>query len=148
VLEIIVLCLVGAHIARIAKRKNRSAVPYVLLLVGSYLAAACAGGIGGVVISGARVEDDKEFMLAFLPGYLVGAALAVGFSYLVVGIVPPLPKRRDYDDDYDDYDDRRGRRPRYEEDYEDDEPRSRRRRYEDDEDDDDRPRRRRRDDYD
>jgi hypothetical protein len=144
VLEILVLFLVGRHIARIARRKNRGPVPYVLLLVGSYLCAACAGGIGALVVSGARVEDDKEFFVAFLPGYVVGAALAVGFSYLVVGMVPPLVKRRDYDD-YDDYEDE-SRRPRYREDYEDDEPRSRRG-YEDDDDDYDRPRRRRRDDY-
>jgi hypothetical protein len=144
VLEILVLFLVGRHIAGIAKRKNRSPVPFVLLLVGTYLLSACAGGIGGVVVSGARAEDDKEFMLAFLPGYLIGAALAVGFSYLIVGLVPPVAKRRKHDD-YDDYDDDSPRRPRYREDYEDEEPRSRRR-YDDD-DDDDRPRRRRRDDY-
>jgi hypothetical protein len=145
VLEILVLVLVSIHIYKIAKRKNRSPVGYVLLLIGSYFLAACAGGIGGLVVSGARMEDDKEFILAFLPGYLIGAALAVGFSYLVVGMVPPLEKRRDYDD-YDDDDDRPRRRPRYREDYEDEGPRSRR--HHDDDDDHDRPRRRREDNYD
>lgn len=167
-LDIIVLFLVGRHIHSIAKRKNRSPVGYVLLLVFGYFGLGVTCGIVAIFIAGVDPDqaNDNDVIIAALPGVLVGYALGVALAYIVVGAVPPLPKRRFYDDgEYDDYDDydrpRRSRRDEDPYDYEDDRPRGRRdedqyeheddrprrRRHEDDEDDDyDRPRRRR-DDY-
>jgi hypothetical protein len=168
VLDIIVLFLVGRHICSIAKRKNRSPVGYVLLLVFGYFGLGVTCGIVAILVAGVDPDqaNDNDFIFAALPGVLVGYALGVALAYIVVGAVPPLPKRRFYDDgeydDYDDYDRPRRRRDEDPYDYEDDRPRGRRdedsydheddrprqrRRHEDDEDDDhDRPRRRR-DDY-
>jgi MFS family permease len=144
-LEIIILVLCGRHIASIAKRKNRSAVGYVILMVLGWYGGAFAGAILGVIVaeaSGIRGDDNMGFLIV---GLLLGAVSGLGFAYLVVCSVSPLPKRRGADDDdYDDYDDRPRRRRDYDED-EYDRPRSRRR---DEDYDDDRPRRRRRDDDD
>jgi hypothetical protein len=152
VLDIIVLFLVGRHIHSIAKRKNRNPVGYVLLLVFGYFGLGITCGIVAILVAGVDPDDanDKDFILTALPGVLVGYAIGVALAYIVVGAVPPLPKRRSYDggeyDDYDDYDrPRRSRRDQDPYDYEDDRPRDRRDegRYEHD---DDRPRRRRHED--
>ena len=149
-LDILVLFLVGRHIAAIAKRKNRNPVGYVLLLVFAYFGLGITLGIGAIVVAGVDPDqgNDNDFILAALPGLLIGYGLGVALAYVVVGAVSPLPKRRSQEDDYDDYDDRprRGRRDEMAYDYEDDD-RSRGRRRDDDEDDYDRPRRGRRDDY-
>jgi hypothetical protein len=151
VLDIIVLFLVGRHIYTIAKRKNRNPVGYVLLLVFGYFGLGVTCGIVAILVAGVDPDrgNDNDFIFAALPGVLIGYALGVALAYVVVGAVPPLPKRRyrddgDYDD-YDDYDDHPRRRRRDEDayDYEDDRPR---RRGRDEDDDYDRPRRRR-DDY-
>lgn len=151
-LDIIVLFLVGRHISAIAKRKNRNPVGYVLLLVFGYFGLGFMCGLAAILVSGIDPDQaaDNDLLLAAIPGVLVGYVLGVALAYVVVGAVPPLRKRRSYDegeyDDYDDYDDQPRRRRRDEDpyDYEDDRPR--RPRYEEDEDDYDRPRRRR-DDY-
>jgi hypothetical protein len=150
VLDILVLFLVGRHIYLIAKRKNRNPVGYVLLLVFAYLGLGVFCGIVSIVIAGVDPDqgNDNDLILAALPGLLIGYVLGLALAYIVVGLVPPVPKRRYRDEEYDDYDDedRPRRRQRDDDlyDYDDDRPRSRRR---DDEDDDyDRPRRRR-DDY-
>jgi hypothetical protein len=150
-LEIIILFVVGRHIASIAKRKNRNPVGYVLLLVGCYFGGAVSFGIAGMVVGNSANAAENEALVFFFMGYLVGAALGVGLAYLIVNSVAPIKKRRrrdDYDDQYDDYDDcDRPRRRRHDEiDDEDDHDRPRARRR-DDEYDHDRPRRGRRDDY-
>lgn len=152
-LDIIILVLVGLHIAKIARRKNRSPVGYVLLLVFSYFGLGIFLGIVSIVVADVDPDGpDNEFILAAIPGLLIGYALAVGLSYIVVCAVPPVPKRRrryrdaEYDDYDDDNHDRPVRRPLRDEDpydYDDDRPRRRR----DEDDDFDRPRRGRRDDY-
>jgi hypothetical protein len=144
-LEIIILFVVGRHIASIAKRKNRNPVGYVLLLVGCYFGGAITFGIIGMVMAGAAEAAENEALLVFFMGYLVGAALGVGLAYLIVNSVAPRPRDSEYDD-YDDYDrSRRRRRDEIEDDDDYDRPRSRR--WDDDHYDDERPRRSRRDDY-
>lgn len=147
-LDFIVLFLVGRHIAAIAKRKNRSPVGYVLLLVFSYFSLGIFLGIVSIVVAGADPDaPDNEMILAAIPGLLIGYALAVALSYIVVCAVPPVPKRRRYrDEEYDDDDDEdRPIRRRDDDpyDYDDDRPRRRRRDEDDGYDDYDRPRRRR-----
>jgi hypothetical protein len=106
-------------------------------------------GIIGLAAGG----DEDGWILYFLPGYLFGAACAVGLAYCLIGMMSPLPRSR-WDDDYDDYDDQPRTRRRYDEDEDEDDEdrprRSRRLRDDDEADDDDIPRRRRRrrgDDY-
>jgi hypothetical protein len=149
VLDILVLFLVGRHIAAITKRKNRNPVGYVLLLVFAYIGFGLTFGITAVIVAGVDMDqgNDNDFLLAFMAGALIGYAVGVGLAYTVACAVPPLPKRRYREDGYDDYDDydaagppiRRRDADPY--DYE-DEPRARRRRRDED-DDYDRPRRRR-----
>ena len=156
-LDIIVLFLVGRHIAAIAKRKNRNPVGYVLLLVFSYFGLGIFLGIVSIVVAGADPDaPDNEMILAAIPGLLIGYALAVALSYIVVCALPPVPKRRwrnrdeEYDDEDDEDHDRPIRRPRRDDDpydYDDDRPRRRRRDEDDGYDDYDRPRRRGRNDY-
>lgn len=109
-MDIAVAFLVGFHIARIARRKNRNPVGYVLAFVFAFIGLGCGGGVASLALSDFDFENggDNDFILAFLPGLLIGYVLAVGFGYALVCAVPPLPKRRreyeDYDDDYDDHD--------------------------------------------
>jgi hypothetical protein len=139
-LEIILLFVIGKNIASIAKKKNRNPVGYVLILVFGWFVLAFGFGIIGLVLAeGAGGNGDAAIFL-ILPGFLLGAACAVGLAYLVVGMVSPIKKSRrksDYEDEYDDYDDQ----PRRRRDEDDDDDRPRRRRDEGD----DRPRSRRRD---
>lgn len=142
-LEIIILVLCGRHIASIAKRKNRSPVGYVLLMVGGWYGGAIFGAIVGAVLAAAAQANEDDLFVYIMPLLLLGAVGGLGCSYLVVCSVAPLPKRREYEDDYDDYVPRR-KRSRVEDDDEyDDRPSSRRR----DEDYDDRRRPRRDEDY-
>ena len=146
-MDIAVAFLVGFHIARIAKRKNRNPVGYVLAFVFAFIGLGGGGGIASLALSSFDPENggDNDFVLAFLPGLLIGYVLAIGFGYVLVGAVPALPKPRPEYDDYDDYEDRdAGGRPiRGPRDRDDDAPRRPR---DDDYDDYDRPPRRR-DDY-
>ena len=151
-MAIAVAFLVAFHIARIARRKNRNPVGYVLTFVFAFIGLGVTGGIVSLVLSGFDPEtgDDADFMLAFLPGVLIGYALAIGLGYVIIGAVPPLPKRYRDDEEYYDYDDldAGGRPIRGPEDRDrsDDDVRSRRRPRDDDYDDYERPARPR-DDY-
>jgi hypothetical protein len=132
-LEIIILVLAGRHIASIARRKNRSPVGYVLLMVfGWYGAGLCGAFVGGIFAGLLDVPDGPD--LAFIVvGFLVGAVSGLGVAYLVVYSVPPLRRPRGDYDDYEDYDDPPRRRDaedefdrRRERDEYDDRPRRRR----------------------
>jgi hypothetical protein len=115
------------------------------MFVFGYIGCAIFGAIaGGIAAAAADVRED-DLMLYAIAGYLVGIAMAISISYLVVCSMAPIPKRRRAapDDDYDDYDDRRDRRHADDEDDDYDRRRTRRRREDDDY---DRPRRSRRDD--
>jgi hypothetical protein len=147
IVEIIVLVLVGRHIASLAREKKRKPVGYVLLLVGCYLGGAFSFCLLGWVLADAIDADEKVSMALGVMGYLIGVGLGVGLTYLIVWSLPPIRKRRRrrrYDDD--DYDHPRRRRFDEIEDEEEEHDRlwSRRRDYDDS---DDRPRRGRRDDY-
>jgi len=141
VLEILMLFLIGRHIASIVKRKNRSPTGYVLMFVFSYIGAVIVGAIIGAVIAEASGAGEDEALIFMVMGYLLGIGGAICISYLIVCSLSPLKKQRRYDD-YDDYDDEPRRRRRDEDDDDYDRPRSRRR---DDDDDYDRPRSRRND---
>jgi len=143
-LEILMLFLIGRHIAAIVKRKNRNPTGYVLMFVFGYIGAVIFGAIVGGVIAGASGMDEDEALIPIVLGYLIGIGIAICISYLVVCSLSPLKKQSRYDD-YDDYDDEPRRRRRYEDDDNYDRPRSRRR---DDDEDEYRPRSRRRDDDD
>ena len=113
-LEILMLFLIGRHIASIAKRKNRNPTGYVLMFIFGYIGAAITCAItGGVIASAADVRED-DLLPFFILGYFVGIVGAISFSYLVVCSVSPLAKRRRVGD-YDDYDDRPRRRRDYDE---------------------------------
>lgn len=152
-LDILILFLVGRHIATIAKRKNRNPVGYVLLLVFSYVGVVFVCAIFAGVIAAANGKGEGELMPFILIGVLIGMVASISLSYIVVCSVSPLKKHR-YDD-YDDYDDEPARRGRYDEGDDYDRPRSRRREDDDEyrprsrprEDDDYRPRRGPREDY-
>jgi hypothetical protein len=128
-LEIIILVLVGRHIASIVRKKNRSPVGYVLLMIFAWYGGAICGAMIGTILAELLQIPDGQDMIFVFGGLFIGAISGLGLTYLVACSVPPKARHRDEYDDYEDYDGL----PRYG-------------RYEP-EDDYDRPRRRRHDDY-
>jgi hypothetical protein len=148
-LEIIILVILGQKIARMARDRDRSAWPWVLLLIFCWYGGAFAAAVVAAVVmalanlnaAAGNPNGPPGDLLVFIGAALGGAICGAIFTFLVVS---RLPDARDWDDedDSDDYDRPARRRRRWSDDEEDEDDRWRdlderddRRRRSDDEDD-------------
>lgn len=111
-LDIIVLVLLGMQIAKMAKNKGRSPVPWVLMLVafwfGGAIGFAVLAGIVTAVVDPNAAENDM--LLIFVGAAIAGAVSGAVLSFVIVSMLPDLSdeyprrgSRRRYDDEDDDY---------------------------------------------
>lgn len=111
-LEIIAVYLMAKKIAEMAAEKGRSAVPYVLMLIGLWIGGEVCGAVLGVILSKGRENMLMVYGLA-LGGAIAGAII----TFVVVSALPPVNdydyerprkkrRRRREEDNYEDYDDK------------------------------------------
>jgi hypothetical protein len=101
-LDIPLLIVTGRHVARMARRKNRSPRRYVWMLILAWYGGAFLGGYSAGVIhktSGGSASEQNPYLIA---GAIAGAFAGLATSYIVVWRLRPFGRDAAEFDDYED----------------------------------------------
>jgi hypothetical protein len=95
-LEIILLIVLSIQIANITKRKGRSPVGWILMLVGLWIAGEILGGLAGFFVSVMAGGADEPNLVIVLVGAIIGAATGAIITFSVVNSLSPLRRDDEY----------------------------------------------------
>jgi hypothetical protein len=95
-LEIIILIVLSIQISKIAKRKGRSPVGWVLMLIGLWIGGEVTGALIGVFGSAIVGGGDEPNLLVVLVGALLGAVTGAIITFSVVNSLSTVRRDDEY----------------------------------------------------
>lgn len=87
-LEMILLFKLGSKIARIAKSKGYSGVPFVLIFIVLWVLGELGGAIAGSGLAVASEDREPNLLIVYTLA-LVGAAVGAVISFVIVNSLTP-----------------------------------------------------------